>query len=370
MKARSSRSRQASLFDDITEAPIPADVPTQRVLQAALAQTPPESAAHRRLRVAMQEIDTLTQRITELKALDDSARQRFMQVLGPLEQTLMHAQRELVMWLDARSLQPKLSKRQRETLSAIILALAGECAVGGDPELQALFTRHLNVLAELHGRAPSDTANDDAEKLSFHEAMARANDDTDPEFDAWQRAAAAPPRKSKKPSAAAQRKAQQAAALAQDANQALRSVYRQLASALHPDREADPTLAAEKTALMKDANQAYAARDLPALLQLMLKADLIDMAGMAELANERAQALDALFTEQIQTLRTQCQQLEQQLRDALGLGFFGALNEKSIKQQLARVRDGLTAEIQATQSELRSIRGSDVAFKQWLKTQS
>ena len=44
---------------------------------------------------------------------------------------------------------------------------------------------------------------------------------------------------------------------AQDAKAALRSIYRQLASALHPDRRPDPVGLEPGGALMSQANAAY-----------------------------------------------------------------------------------------------------------------
>jgi hypothetical protein len=47
-----------------------------------------------------------------------------------------------------------------------------------------------------------------------------------------------------------------ATAQTEDATGALRTIYHQLVSALHPDRETDPQEQLRKTALMKEANAA------------------------------------------------------------------------------------------------------------------
>ncbi len=47
----------------------------------------------------------------------------------------------------------------------------------------------------------------------------------------------------------------------------LRALYRRLASALHPDRESDPALKAEKTAAMQGLNTAYESKDMLSLLK-------------------------------------------------------------------------------------------------------
>ena len=70
------------------------------------------------------------------------------------------------------------------------------------------------------------------------------------------REAAQAKRERKKPGAALRQTEQH------DADTLLRRLFRQLASALHPDRETDPQARLRKTALMSEANAAYEKRDL------------------------------------------------------------------------------------------------------------
>jgi len=64
----------------------------------------------------------------------------------------------------------------------------------------------------------------------------------------------------KKPAAHAQAQSEQ-----MDARTAIRTVFRQLASALHPDREPDAQERERKTALMSEVNAAYDKNDLAQL---------------------------------------------------------------------------------------------------------
>ena len=64
--------------------------------------------------------------------------------------------------------------------------------------------------------------------------------------------------------------------LVQDASRSLRAVYRQLASALHPDREQDERERQRKTRLMQRVNVAYGKQDLLQLLTLQLEIEQID----------------------------------------------------------------------------------------------
>ncbi|MFX4717623.1 molecular chaperone DnaJ, partial [Acinetobacter baumannii] len=80
------------------------------------------------------------------------------------------------------------------------------------------------------------------------------------------------------------------------------SIYRQLASALHPDREPDPVERERKSALMSQANAAYERGDLTALLQLQLQAAQVDEAHIAQMADDKLAALSLLLKDQVKTL--------------------------------------------------------------------
>ena len=102
-----------------------------------------------------------------------------------------------------------------------------------------------------------------------------------------------------RPPSARQLKAQEQA---QDAKAALRSIYRQLASALHPDREPDPGGARAQERVDEPANAAYEQGDLTALLQLQLQAEQVDEAHIAPMADDKLAALSLLLKDQVKTL--------------------------------------------------------------------
>lgn len=89
---------------------------------------------------------------------------------------------------------------------------------------------------------------------------------------------------------------------AEGASRAMREAFRKLASALHPDRETDPKERARKTELMQQANQAYAARDLLALLELQLSLEQIDPTTLSNIAEDRLKHYNLVLEEQVQRL--------------------------------------------------------------------
>ncbi len=116
-----------------------------------------------------------------------------------------------------------------------------------------------------------------------------------------ERAGDAPPPRRKQakrqPTAAqAQRAADEAAAQTQ-AQASLRTVFRKLASALHPDRASSEHDRLRRTALMQRVNEAYGREDLLALYALQLEIEQVDAAHIA-----RATAAQlAHFTRLLQT---------------------------------------------------------------------
>jgi len=154
----------------------------------------------------------------------------------------------------------------------------------------------------------------------------------------------------------------------QDADGALRTIYRQLVSALHPDREPDAAEQARKTALMKDANTAYERRDLLALLHLQLQADLVDDEHIASMANDKLAALTTLLKERVAVLQRELFQIETQARADFGLSRYAPLSSAALKRQLVESELNLHEEIALMQQDLKLVQ-DDTRFKRWLKQQ-
>jgi hypothetical protein len=342
------------------------------LLHAALQGVASESPTHQRLRKRLESIGKLSEQLEQTRTAGDDHRQACARVLGPLQQRLMASIRNMALWLDQRGTRPGLGKVQRANVSRLIIQLTAMLVPTGDAEMEALHDRHAplthaeqqqnmhGLLRQLVGDDSLPEDADDAELLKvFAQKLQR-------KADATQQSSR---RKRVKPPTAAQLKAQEAAAaLTTDADQTLRSIYRQLASALHPDREPDPALQAEKTTLMSQANAAYASRDLATLLQLMLKADVLDLHGMTELADERAQALDALFAEQERTLRRELKLVQDELRAEFDLMPFESIKPVALRQALAQAAQQLGDAVAMAETDLHGVL-DDAFFKRWLKQQ-
>ena len=94
----------------------------------------------------------------------------------------------------------------------------------------------------------------------------------------------------------------------QRATQSLKMVYLKITAMIHPDREPDPQLKIEKTAILQTVNTAYAEQDLFYLLKIQL-----------QLEQNQSINAKALSKEQIKfyqmNLDAQSQRLQMQLQD-------------------------------------------------------
>lgn len=278
---------------------------------------------------------------------------RHHQVVEPVRREFLAAWREWVLALDQASLQPGLSRAERAQVSGLLReAVAPLLEIEADAEMAAVAARHAEEAASVRPQAGAaasegEPAPQDWEQQADAAAAQRA------EWAAQRRAASAAKRRSKEEQAV---------------SQSLRDVYRRLASVLHPDREPDAQQRARKTALMQQANQAYADGNLLALLELQLQAEQIDAAHLAAVDRQRLQHYASVLQEQLADLQAETRRLESEFRAATGIAAGAGLQ--------ARKADRLiSAQAQHWRSELLVLRRQTRAlleagdFKAWLRQQ-
>ena len=263
-----------------------------------------------KLSKAQQEFNRLGERLARLRehllqwrAAEDQCARRAATELAPLQAQLTALQAETVLWVDGFLALPpqgnRLPKKLRDKLVAMLRLLARHVLdAGPHPAVEAAHDRRspmsyrdtqreqTDLAAAVLGQAMGDPSLFEGEAESVEVLMqraaerARARGDAAPADDST-----APPQPA---SRAAKARARDAQAL-QEASQSVREVYRRLASSLHPDREPDAAERQRKTSLMAQVNEAYARRDLLALLAVQLDIEQIDAAHLAGLPDARLQ---------------------------------------------------------------------------------
>lgn len=168
--------------------------------------------------------------------------------------------------------------------------------------------------------------------------------------------------------AASRRQRMAATPQPEDASQTIRTVYRKLASALHPDREPDAGQRARKTALMARVNVAYEARHLLDLLQLQLEIEQIDTRSIAAMGEDALRRYNLVLAEQLDELRQETADTERGFRRQLGLGHGAEPTPARITRAIREQVRSLQQDIAYGQMERRELEDARV-FKQWLRMQ-
>lgn len=172
-------------------------------------------------------------------------------------------------------------------------------------------------------------------------------------------------KRARKAPTARQKQAQQTQ---QDADSAIRAIFRQLASALHPDREPDPAERERKTELMTQANTAYERRDLNALLRLQMQVAQIDEQSIAKLTDEKLAAMSTVLKEQVAALEQGLAEAEMRASHEFGFIVYSRQSEASLLSRMNSERRVLEELLDVAQTDLILVQ-NDAGLKRWLKEQ-
>jgi len=284
--------------------------------------------------------------------------ERYQQAVEPVRRGLHAAWRQWVFALDHASLQPGLSRAERKQLSRELHEAAAPLReLEDDPEIAAVAARHAEASTCAPAQQDAGEAGGDEEHLE------------DPTQD-WERQAAAAA--AQRAERAAKRRAASASNRRrkeeQEVSGSVRDVYRRLASALHPDREPDAQQRERKTALMQQANQAYAEQNLLALLELQLQAEQIDAAHLASVDRRRLQHYATVLEEQLTDLQTETRRLEAEFRAATGLAPGSGLQPRKADRIISSETQRLRGDLLLLRRQIRTLQGLD-GLKGWLREQ-
>jgi hypothetical protein len=348
---------------------------------AALRVLPPAaqplSAAARAYNLQLARIDKLRSQLAELDALGRLHRQALHEGVAPLRQRLAFEQRALVLRLDEHLQGKLLGRVQADTARAVLCRLARALAEDGDTALRELHDRHSpRTLAQLKqdeadalrqrleavlGEPLQDDGQDLSAEQLLRAGMERLRRSQQAARD--QRRASAQARRARKRPGGTQHEAEQ-----HDADTLLRRLFRQLASALHPDRETDPQARLAKTALMSEANAAYERRDLVALLQIQGRAELADPQAVHQLSEARLASLTLLLKAQVAELERERAARQRALADEFDLPEGVSPNANTLLQnRIDQTRALEAALVQLTDD--RAQLEEPARFKRWLNAQ-
>lgn len=358
-------------------------MPSRRPAASLLVLPPsaqPLSAAARAYNLQLTRIDKLKSQLAELDALGQLHRQELHGAIDPLRRQLAQSQRELALALDGFLQGKELSRGQADVARVLLCQLARTLAEAGGPGsegMRELHDRHSpRTLAQIRQDAADalrarlesvlgETLDDEGQDLSAEQllraGMSRLRRAQEEQQDKKREAAQAK-RERKKPGAALRQTEQH------DADTLLRRLFRQLASALHPDRETDPQARLRKTALMSEANAAYEKRDLVTLLHIQSRAELADPAAVHKLSDERLASLTLLLKAQVAELERERAGRQSALADEFDLPEGLSPNANTLLQNRIDQARALEAELADVEHDLEQVTNG-VRLKRWLNAQ-
>ena len=305
------------LFDDLPDDKLIS--PVRDLGQSVL------SPAHSAFNKLIEQIEKKRAQIAEWQSAISNFQSKYALDLMPILQAKNQAKAELIKRLDSFYGEKGLSKTDRLRISDLILDLADELLErGDDAEIEAIYAKyrpeddpqedlHLAAIKAHFAQVTGVDFGDDVDELSEAEFIQRVHEkmaEQQAAHEHEQRAQAEHQPKRKK-TAKQLAKEQQQEQDAQDIKQSVREIYRKLASALHPDRETDPTERVRKTELMQRTNQAYEKNDLLKLLELQIELEHIDPSSLANLSEERLKRYTKTLKEQLSQLNTEKTVLQQ-----------------------------------------------------------
>ena len=378
--------------------PLPETPPDAATSLSALMVQPsaqaPLTPAQQRFNDLLARIEALSGLIQRLEAWSDRHRYAHIQALRESVKLAQTHRKSLLLFVHERLQTADLTDRQQRMARGMVRGLIDHLAPMADPQVQALADVYVSEedtqeVAQEQAEAAQrlrerieEALGQPIEKAGQYqtpEEMMQAGmrqwqrqQEADEQRKAAKRAARKAQKQAQKKSAAAEKGEVPAAALRElDAKSAIRTIYRQLASALHPDREPDEQERLRKTALMSEVNAAYEKNDLTTLLRLQMQVAQVNpqnKAGSARMADDKLIAMSLLLKEQVAALEEDLDQLESRLSQELCVPVRADADEAALSLSLQRIQADQRHSADSLAADLRRIQ-NDAELKRWLKEQ-
>ncbi len=334
----------------------------------------PDSLEQAEFELLIEQGKTLAAKLEALKVLIDQHRQLYNSTVPVLQKKQDSLRRAMVLWLDQRLKGEGLTARHERQIKRLICHIAMEFALAGDRVMRALHDVHSEEsLADIEraqaAEAQAYLKEAMGEEFGEDQIFENLDDVLHAKFDFMRKEAEARARNREARRAKKKKMSLADMQAADDVESALRSLYRKLASALHPDRESDEEARSYKTKLMSEANTAYERRDLLALLELQTKAQLPEATLTSALARKKLAALTDLMRERLTALHREIRDIELQATAEFVLPASMTIHEASLKHHLNSRKREMLLELRRLNEELTSVK-TDAGLKRWLKEQT
>jgi hypothetical protein len=338
------------------------------------------SPAQKKFNATLKKIEAQKALLTEWQAELQASQQVSHIKLEPLKQSLYEQQAVMVKLLDYLYKTEKFARNQQEKIANLIMQMCNELiTMAGRDDLKSLYNQYsetdydAEVIADklLEAQLLKDMFEaqfgvtlDDSDELDFadpdkvaarlHEKHASLQRDAQAKGNAR--------KKSAKQLAQESLEQEEAAGM----SKSIQALYRQLVTALHPDREPNPLERERKTELMQQVNVAYTKKDLLQLLSLQLAVEQITQANINNIAEDRLKHYNKVLTNQLNELRQEVMTLEIQVKQMVGVSPNEPLSPKKLLVMIKQDIQGIQYEIARIKQDIRAFKNVKY-FKDWLK---
>lgn len=351
----------------------------------------PLTPAQKRFNELLARIVVLSGQIQRLEVWSDTHRYVHIQALRESVQLAQAQRKSLLLFLHECLQTVDFTAQQQRMARGKLRSLIGQLAATADPQVRAMADLYES---EEDAQEAAEEQAEAAQRLRerIEEALGQPIDkpsqyqtpeemmqagmrqwqrqqEADEERKAAKRAARKAQKQAQKKSAAAEKGEVPVAMLREaDAKSAIRTVFRQLASALHPDREPDEQERLRKTGLMSEVNAAYEKNDLTTLLRLQMQVTQVNPQSIARMADDKLSAMSLLLKEQVAALEDDLDQLQSRLSRELCVPVRADADEVAMTQSLQRIQADQRHTAESLAGDLRRIQ-SEPELKRWLKEQ-
>ncbi len=333
---------------------------------------------------AQKEFNRLSARVAELEKLlidyqasVDAVQQRIQADYIPLLTAYNQARADLVRLFDRFYDNPEATRSERRKIARLIVDMGED-----------LLFRHgfadLRAIVGKYSQQDLDEADDAAQQLEQMKQTAAATyglDLDDIDFESPDELMAYIEQQVRERQAEQERRnarteqsksnqqqadeAKQAAKL-QQTTKTIRTLYRELVKAYHPDRELDEAEKGRKTAIMQQVTEAYEKGDLMALLRLQLTLNELDQARVNTLADEPLRHYNKLLKQQIDRLTDELTERQQYMASLLGRPLTSVQSTFGLEVSIGEAVNSLKRDVKAIKQQLKSL--TQPAFlKAWLQ---
>lgn len=344
------------------------------------------SPAQKRFNTLMARIDAEQALANQMRHALDAHVPLHRQAIRDMQTQSQQQRKTMVLLLDERIVAPSkpngLTANQKQQATRILLSLCEQLArQAEDAQVQAVLARHTQadeedddaseqakqhvqeILASIVGADFAQGRNFETPQDMLRAALDFEHHKRQAQEEKRQTKRAA--RKAKKSPAARPPAAEEKEL---DAQNALRTVFRQLASALHPDREPDQTVRMHKTARMSEVNAAYKCKDLSALLRIQLQTEMVDASRSTMLSDAKLKAMCNLLEKQVKSLEIDNLQMREAMEFEFGYRADPQFHEAQLLAALHDERESLQNDLAHMHENVKRVQ-DEKELKTWLKEQ-